>query len=373
MILTHPDKKARITAELLKNRLLEEIILDPGLADNDKLPSLRTITRRYNINHITLMRALDLLVKKGALFTEEKKGIYIRSIEKCRDAHIKNPIIAALLPHSDYNNGYYFDTVAGIIEQKTRQAGMRLIIQNLSWAASDISPYLDDFLSFYRAVSIITRVPQGYSDTSYFTRALLRGVTLVFIDSDVPEICAPAILVNNRKGGLLAARHLIKKKHRRIAFLRDSREETSGRTQIENDRFLGFRDALTEAGMNFYPEMDIMPVRPLSDFSCRDVEEHLKRHKLTGIFAYNDDNALLLIEYLSKRGIRIPDDISIIGFDNNSSGHRQLSSIDPGKEHMAEEAARLALARKPAKKKEIIILEPRIIIRSSVKTLEENH
>lgn len=363
------ERSPRVSALSIKHHLMEDIIIDGGLSDGAKMPSVRSIADRYHTNQITVMRAIAELAGEGILATEEKRGVFVRNAGKCRNSVIKNPICAAVLPYADHASGYYFNDVVRVIESAASKAKMRFIVQNLNWASKDISVYLEDFISFYRVSGIIVRVPHGYTDTTLFSRALARGISVVFIDSTLTGVAAPSIVVDNRRGGYLAAEHLLKNGHTRIAFLRDALADSPGRTVIEQDRFDGFRDALAKAGIAFDPAMDILLDTPLARYSGSEIAERIRTKKITAVFAYNDQNAAELITHLSARGIRVPDDVSVIGYDNIAVGGMELTTIDPHKERMGSEAAARMLSV-PAGE-ETITITPDLVVRASTRAVRQ--
>jgi DNA-binding LacI/PurR family transcriptional regulator len=134
-------------------------------------------------------------------------------------------------------------------------------------------------------------------------------IPLVTFDRDYPEV--DAILLDNLDGGFTAARYLLELGHRRIACI--GGPDTGTRS---GDRVRGYQQALVDFGLRAEPDL----VR-IGNWSFQSGQEDaayfLELPKPpTAIFACNDMMAIGAISLLQKKGIRVPEDVSIVGFDN---------------------------------------------------------
>ena len=117
--------------------------------------------------------------------------------------------------------------------------------------------------------------------------------------------------LQDEEGAHIAVRHLIQKGHSRIAFLSDNRHG------VDRERFRGYRRALEEAGIPFH-EKDFLKLM-LSEKSGEDCFRELavRCEEYTAVFCVSDLYAVQLANTVLDRGKKIPDDLSIIGFDDN--------------------------------------------------------
>ncbi|MBL8025410.1 MAG: substrate-binding domain-containing protein [Fibrobacteres bacterium] len=358
----------RISIDSLKASIIEEIIINGALEDGDRLPSLRTLTESLSTNHVTLMKAVKLLTDIGILKTCEKKGIYLENRSKCSLLIPKNAIVGAILPYSKPGNGYYFDEIASFVESKLKADGIRLIVQNINWTGGDINLAIDDFSKYYRAGALLIRLPEGFTDKTAIDRALLRGVKVILIDSKIVDSSIPSISVDNVAGGLTATQHLIDRGHRRIAFLRNSLADSPKSSQIEADRFEGYKQALAINKISITDSFDLKPRSAL--FSDNLLINHLFAQKVTAVFAYNDENGYNLVNYLQRNNIKVPEEISVIGFDNVSLySHFKLTSIDPIRALMAETAVKWIYSDAAEKR---IVINPILSEGNSVCSIKDN-
>ncbi len=146
------------------------------------------------------------------------------------------------------------------------------------------------------------------------------GNVLYLQENDIPfvmlgrhfrEVDAPYVISDDRRGGYLATKHLIENGHKRILAVHGPRYISSAQ-----ERFLGYTDALHESGITPDPAL----VRGVSAIpgNCKKVAEAIAGDKIpcTGIVVYSDVLALEIWYLLKQAGKRVPEDYSIVGFDN---------------------------------------------------------
>ena len=158
------------------------------------------------------------------------------------------------------------------------------------------------------------------TSVEYLAKMHSRDFPVVLIDDQgKPPEGTPWISVDNRKGAYEATRHLINLGHRRIAHIQGPLKY-----QVSHDRFQGYCDALKEANISFDPalvrEGDFMPP---SGRRCAEAFFELPpQQRPTAVFAASDYMAYGAIAAAKQYGLRIPEDIAIVGFDDNpSSAH----------------------------------------------------
>jgi LacI family transcriptional regulator len=152
---------------------------------------------------------------------------------------------------------------------------------------------------------------------------------IVAVDPHLIDPNYPSVQGMNYRGALEAVEYLLDFGHRRIGFI-------GGRPEIMSSgrRLKGYRDALTQAGI----EIDESLILP-GDFSTQTgYERALQLLSLspppTAIFASNDQSAIGVLQAADELGLGIPDNLSLIGFDNISeAGHLGLTTVD---QHLAE-------------------------------------
>ena len=117
--------------------------------------------------------------------------------------------------------------------------------------------------------------------------------------------------LQDEEGAYLAARHFIENGHRKIAFLSDNCHG------VDRERFRGYRRGLEEAGISFHEEdfLKLMLLEKSGEECFRELA--MRCEEYTAVFCVSDLYAVQLSNAVRARGKRIPDDLSIIGFDDN--------------------------------------------------------
>jgi LacI family transcriptional regulator len=163
-------------------------------------------------------------------------------------------------------------------------------------------------------------------------------------DQGVPPVGTPWIGADNRVGAFEATRHLIRLGHRRIAHI-------SGplKYRVSHERYEGYCDALAEAGLALEEalvlEGDFMP--PAGRACTNALLDLPEERRPTAIFAGSDYMAYGAIAAIEQRGLRVPGDVAVVGFDDNpSSAHMEpaLTTVRQPFYEMGRRACELLLA-----------------------------
>lgn len=190
-------------------------------------------------------------------------------------------------------------------------------------------------------------------------------IPVVFVNSDQPGEQVFSIATDNEHGGWLATRHLLDLGHRGIAYLGGPAQ---GRSQ--QARAAGYRRALQEAGLGFDPQR--MLAGDGSIAAGRRALVELTGQPLaqrpTAIFCYNDLSALGLLAEAHRQGLRLPDQLSVVGFDNVPYAELSLpplTTVDQRKEELGRLAVITVLAVRRGEPASDIRLRGDLIIRGS--------
>jgi DNA-binding LacI/PurR family transcriptional regulator len=216
------------------------------------------------------------------------------------------------------------------------------------------------------AIIIAGKVPQDLIDNLN-----TYSVPLIFVDYYPSKGDYPTVLIDNIKGGMLATEHLIKNGHRNIGFIGGDIKHPS-----INDRFQGYKSALENTDINFNKNAVSTswkePNRSGGYQAAKSISKKVKN--LSAIFACNDAMAIGAIQFFKDKGLNIPDDISIVGFDDVEADlliDPPLTTVRVPKIEMGLEAMRLTVNAIKEGKKSIkkILIPVQLIERSSVKKI----
>ncbi len=196
-----------------------------------------------------------------------------------------------------------------------------------------------------------------------------QGPPLVLIDRCFPGFVSNYVGTDDEMVGVLATEHLIEQGCKRIAHLRGP--ETSPGT----GRMKGYQKALANAQMKYSPEY--VSAQGMVDVHSSESGATLMKKLLSlgrrpdGVFSYNDPMAIGAIHAILDAGLRVPEDIAVVGSGNlyyDSELRIPLSTIDQQTEQIGHRAARLALSlmeSKTPQRGKTVIVQPQLIVRAS--------
>lgn len=192
-----------------------------------------------------------------------------------------------------------------------------------------------------------------------------KNIPVVFIKNSDDEEQVPFVVCNDKKGGYLAAKHLIELGHTKIATVLGPRNE-----ECTNDRLDGFHQALEEAGVS--PDIDLqIDGNWTAGSGFQAAAKLLNTNKeFTAVFTHNDRMAAGLIRGLREAGYRVPEDFSVIGYDDIPMAaffDPPLTTIQQPLEQFGKQAARIIIEAidTPKKDHEQVWLSPRLIERKT--------
>ncbi|MGV3491874.1 MAG: LacI family DNA-binding transcriptional regulator [Devosia sp.] len=204
----------------------------------------------------------------------------------------------------DITNPFYLDIYRGI-EELAFANGYRVLMGDAGYDDARVERYVD-MVRNKQADGLILMtgwLPAGVPEA--------RLPTTVVALELVPGSALPAVAVNNREAACLAVEHLLALGHRRIVHVAGP-----SRLMMSTDRHQGYLDALAAAGIPADPDLSLP-----GDFHFATGEAavrtlHDRGTDYTAIFCSNDEMAVGVINALRAEGKRVPEDVSVIGFDD---------------------------------------------------------
>ena len=160
------------------------------------------------------------------------------------------------------------------------------------------------------------------------------GLPVLLVDFETRRKRYPAVLIDNRGGARAAVTHLLSLGHRDIAFVGADIEHPS-----LAERLKSYRETLADAGITALAAfVETSEPDSISDCGARAMARLLaRRPRPTAVFAANDAMAIGCIQEIRKAGLRIPEDIAVVGFDDvDTSAHVQprLTTVRVSKEEL---------------------------------------
>ena len=304
-----------------------------------------------------------------------------RILETARKYHYRPNILARnLATQRSYLIGLvvpnivqtFFPYIIRTIENLVRKAGYNIILcdseEDGKLEKEQIRLLIDQHVGGLIIIPAAKR-----KDLHAFKELEHNGIPFVIVDRKLDGIHSSFIGTNDHRGGFIATQHLIKLGHQKILHLRGPKGVSTAR-----ERMLGYRNALAHYAMSFKSNMIIDAGFDEED-GYKTIKSFFKRAKKpTAIFAVNDPVAIGAMKALEELKIKIPDDISIVGFaDINYASFLKvpLTTVSQPKQEIGESAAKIILNEieginnKEKVKHRNIILEPKLVVRNSTKVI----
>ena len=259
---------------------------------------------------------------------------------------------------SDLGNQFYARLAAGI-EQALREAGYQMMLLGDNSEADEELAAARTFVAMRAPGVIMTPVS---ADATRLLAAL--GVAVVEVDRQLADVPCDSVVIDNEGGARTATAHLLDHGHRRIGLLVVATDWTS-----DAGRLRGYRTAHAEAGV---PVDEQLIVRiPFHDPQAEErIGVLLDETAPTALFAANNLLAEQAWNVLRRRKLRLPEEISLVGFDDVP----WMAMVEPGitvvsqpTVEMGVRAAELLLRRveQPLAPPQVARLEPQLVVRGS--------
>jgi len=260
---------------------------------------------------------------------------------------------------------YFFSSVISGIEDVAYDAGFTVIICQSNELYDREYSNAKTLLS-HRVDGVLVSITKETDDYQHLYAIKERNIPVVFFDRIVPGFLADQVIIDDKEAAYRATRHLIEGGRKRIAHFAGPQNLLIGKLRKE-----GYMDALRKAGLpveeRLMKEADTFEKAHIYATSLLD-----SGHLPDGIFAVNDLTAIGAMQTLQKRGVKIPEEVAIVGFsDGRFSGMTDptLTSVDQHGYEMGTMATKMLLKRIISKDQDLPfetkILNADLIIRDS--------
>ena len=309
----------------------------------------RVINNDVHVKKETRERVLETMQRLGFVANRQARSL----------AGGKSNSIGVLVP--DLGTGYIGEIIRGI-DAELSLTGLDLILYTTHRTASKEANYVTNFATGM-VDGLLLVLPRSPAD--FIGNLTQRKFPFILIDHQGAGRDCPAVGATNWQGGYNATEYLISLGHRRIGFITGSMD-----LGCAVDRLAGYRSALRTDHISEAPELVyegnfFQPDGYAGASALLDLPE-----PPTAIFASNDVMAMGVMDAVRNRGLRIPEDVSIIGFDDipqASLVHPALTTVSQPLEKMGSVATQmlLDLLNHPEKEADRIELPTQLIVRES--------
>jgi len=325
------------------------------------------IAQRFRVSRVTACRALNQLVGDGALYRVKGKGTFVRGqggglLRSKRILFFLRQSLAVAVAAQDY---IWAELAQGVVDEVCVHAQLDLCpfpngVDEARFCVERIAdPTVDGVVLLHWA---------GLDQVVRAAMDLRRPFALLNV-KDQRLGGRNSVVANEEEGARQATQHLIDLGHRRIAFL-GTLDAIDPTHQNPWSRVSGYQRALIANGIPVEPGL-MMRRRPTPRESVPDVASLLDAEPgVTAIFAASDPYAVEVIRLLRSRGLRVPEDVSVVGDDDYPDAAEAappLTTVNKPRHEMGRIAARMVMEQ-IAKGFALLdeqVLEPRLVVRGS--------
>jgi DNA-binding LacI/PurR family transcriptional regulator len=324
-------------------------------------PTILDVAERAGVS-----KSLVSLVLRGSpRVSEEKRAAVLRAAD---ELHYRPNAVARSLVNkrsfligvmlSDLHNPFFVEVVDGI-EQEALAAQYRALFNTGGRTADGESIAIETLLQL-RTDGIILASPVLPS-REILSAAATTQVVLVARPSRWSEV--DSVANDDRAGARMAVDHLLDLGHRSIAHIDGGKGAGAGA------RRAGYKDAMRRRGLD--ADSLVVPGAYTEEGGATGVAQLLGAGaRPTAIFAANDIAAVGALNTLERQGLKVPKDVSLVGYDNTSLaalGHISLTTIDQPRREMGAMAVRLLLDRldKSRDRARHVLVQPKLVVRGT--------
>jgi GntR family transcriptional regulator, arabinose operon transcriptional repressor len=354
---------ARIAARVRRD--VRDGLYSPG----ERLPSEVDLARQLSVSRGTVRQALTALLVEGLLETVPGRGTFVTDGSTHRAAGLIGMVLPSVVRARNP------ELVDGA-EETIRQAGYSLVL-GISGDERWLETEQVQRIIGQGASGLIVYTVDGPPDVPALRRLVDRGFPLVLIDRYIPDMPVDTVTMDNLGGGFLATQHLAQLGYRRIGYVSTNNVGTSSLVE----RMAGYRWALGQYGLDYDPGLVCTNVIRLLAWPPREPEkerhnelvlrEYLDRpDRPEAIFVCNDYVAFQVVQVAEALGLRIPEHIALVGFDNVSYTDYfgvPLTTVEQHRHEIGTTAASLLLDRIAGRGTRLgrVVISTRLIVRRS--------
>lgn len=348
-------------------------ILDGSIGAHQKISSENDLMKEFGVSRHTVRIAIGELVSEGWLYREQGAGTFVadRTKDDTRvEKKTKNIAIVAT-----YISDYIFPSIIRGAESYLSSQGYQVSLYSTNNNHEDELRILENILTQNVDGIIIEPTKSAFSNPNinYYLNLERLNIPYIMINAFYDELEPLCLVMDDEKGGFIQTEHLIELGHKQIVgfFKTDDIQGVK--------RMKGYIKAHRKHQIPINPnyiitynseEKHSKPVEELTKLLSND-------ECPTGLVCYNDELTLFLLDVIREKKLHVPNDISIVGYDDSflaQASEVKLTTVKHPKNEMGEAAAQMIVelvkaqegnTKKSDAKIETIIYEPELVIRQS--------
>ena len=350
------------------SKLVEDLkrkILSGEIRPGDKLSSENELAREYELSRQTVRKAMDILRGEGFIYAEHGRGTFCSDMVKQEGTSGNVAVVMT------YLSDYIFPHIIRGIDEVLDKEGYSILLKSTHNYRKVEAKCLEELVKKNIDGLIIEPSKSQIAFKNYDIFAMLERyhVPFVFVQGVYHGMeDKPYVLLDDEKGGYLITKYLIEQGHKKIAGFFKA-DDMQGQ-----ERHRGYVRALQEAGIWYNPSLVVwFHTEDMQSLPFEMTREFVqKEEEIDAIVAYNDRVAIEIFKALDAEGIRVPEDISLTGFDDSEFAKNlkvPLTTVRHPQSKIGEVAADLLVKLMKGyaveEEKIHIVMEPELVIRNS--------
>lgn len=341
-------------------KYFEEQINSGEILPGEQLLTESEIAKKFEVSRHTVRLALIELENNGLIYKEQGKGTFCSD----KEGKVKRKIVAVI---TTYISNYIFPFIIRGIEETLSASGYTFMLFNTNNDKQKEAEYLQKVIDYEVQGLIIEPTLSAMDNTNIelYKELDAKNIPYVMLNAKYGELDPAYVIMDDLRGGYVTTKYLLQLGHKDIAGIFKS-DDLQGVYREE-----GFKRALGEAGINVKPgfigrfstkDQNLMPYEFVTNLFRRD-------NKPSAIICYNDLIAVSVLQAVRDEGLKISEDISIIGYDDSGlsvATEVKLTTVRHPKDDMGRKAARFIINMIEEKgEKPFYVYKPELIVRSS--------
>jgi len=344
-------------------------ILNGEMVQDEKLPTEQEIGVLFSVSRHTVRQAILELEKQGYIYREKSKGAYVDKINK--DKKTKSKMVIVI---TTYVTEYIFPFLIKGIQDVLSENGYDILLLSTNNEKEKEKEQLKKLLEYDVVGAIIepTASALGNTNIEYYKEISKNNIPYLMINAVYDKEKQSYVAMDDEEGGYTICKHLIDYGHNKIAGL-FKEDDIQGL-----ERKQGYIRALEEHDIEIDNTMIGKFKTFEEDFYIYGFTKSLlsRSDRPTAIVCYNDKIAMKVMKVARELGLNIPEDLSIVGYDNDETISAALdcgiTTISHPKEELGQKAAEMLLSLiKKENTRVSHIFKPNIIIKNSTKEIKK--
>ena len=318
-------------------------ILDGTFEPNKKIKSESELMQQFNVSRHTVRLALGELVSEGWLYKEQGSGTYVSDRSHLHKIETPQNNIAII---TTYISDYIFPSIIRGAESELSREGYQVSLFSTHNDHENEKRILETIITqrFDGVIVEPTKSSIANPNINYYLNLESLGIPYLMINAYYDELEPVSLTVDDEKGGFLQTEHLIQLGHRNILGFFKTDDMQGSR------RMKGYLKAHRVYDVPIQPK-NIITYNTDEKFTkpaevLNEILEDKSEQVPTAIVCYNDELAIHLLNVLREKKLKIPEDMSIVGFDDSFLAEVtevKLTTVKHPKSELGEQAAKMIM------------------------------